>query len=131
MATLGIHHLGLSVSDLDRTTAFFTDCLGWKLVREVPEYPARFVSNGTSFFTLWQTDPAATTFDRRANVGLHHVAISVTDEAALEALFAKVRDFPGVEVEFAPQLLRTGPAKHCMFFEPSGIRMELIWVPAA
>lgn len=129
MATLGIHHLGLSVSNLDQTTAFFTDCLGWKIAREVPDYPAKFVTNGTAFFTLWQTNAAATPFDRRANVGLHHVAISVSDEAQLGKLFGKIQAYPGVKVEFAPEALGSGPAKHCMFFEPGGIRMELIWAP--
>ncbi|MFA7438613.1 VOC family protein [Castellaniella sp.] len=129
MATLGIHHLGLSVSDLDRTSAFFTDCLGWIVAREVPEYPARFVTNGTAFFTLWQADPAATPFDRRNHVGLHHVALAVSDEATLDALFAKVQAYPGVQVEFAPQPVRDGPARHCIFQEPGGIRMELFWAP--
>lgn len=129
MPTLGIHHLGLSVTNLDKTTAFFTDCLGWKLVREVPDYPAKFVSNGTSFFTLWQTDPQPAGFDRRRNVGLHHVAIQVSDEGELDRLFARVQGHPGVQVEFPPRPLGEGPAKHCIFAEPGGIRMELIWAP--
>lgn len=129
MTTLGIHHLGLSVADLDETTAFFTDCLGWKVVREVPDYPARFVSNGTAVFTLWQADPKATGFDRRDHVGLHHVAITVADEAQLDTLFGKIEAHPGTRVEFAPQLMGSGPARHCMFYEPGGIRMELVWAP--
>ena len=49
METLGIHHLGLNVSDLNATTAFFVDCLGWSLIKEVPDYPSNFVSNGEAF----------------------------------------------------------------------------------
>ncbi len=129
MATLGIHHLGLSVPDLDKTSAFFTDCLGWKVARDVPGYPARFVTNGTAFFTLWQTSASATPFDRRNNVGLHHVALAVADEAQLESLFAKVQAYPGVTVEFPPQPVGEGPARHCIFCEPGGIRMEFFWAP--
>lgn len=129
MATSGIHHLGLSVSDLDKTAEFFTDCLGWKLVREVPDYPAKFVSNGAAFFTLWQADESAAPFDRKSSVGLHHVALKVTDEQELNSLFEKVRSYPGVTVEFAPKLMGEGPARHCIFFEPSGIRMEFVWAP--
>ncbi|CAM5184271.1 hypothetical protein CDEF62S_01332 [Castellaniella defragrans] len=134
MTSLGIHHLGLSVSDLDKTTAFFTDCLGWKLVREVPDYPAKFVSNGAAFFTLWQANRNATSFDRKDNVGLHHVALEVADQHELDSLFEKVRRYPGVTVEFAPELLGGGPARHCIFSEPGGIRMEFVWAarpPAA
>ena len=129
METLGFHHLGLAVSDLQATAKFFTDALGWSVAREVPEYPAIFVTNGTAFVTLWQTDAGASRFDRRKNVGLHHFALRVPSEAALDAVFAKASSHPGVRLDFAPELLRGGPAKHCMIYEPSGIRVEFIWAP--
>ena len=129
MGTSGIHHLGLSVADLEATTNFFVQCLGWSVVREVPAYPARFVSNGEAFFTLWQTEPGSAPFDRRKQVGLHHVAIRVTDQASLAAMHERVSSFPGVVVEFAPESLGDGPAQHFMVFEPSGTRIEFIWAP--
>jgi len=129
MEMLGIHHLGLAVSDLQATAKFFTDGLGWSVAREVPEYPAIFVTNGHAFVTLWQTEDGARRFDRRKNVGMHHFALRVASEAALDAVFAKAASHPGVRVEFAPELLRGGPAKHCMIYEPSGIRVEFIWAP--
>ena len=129
MDTLGIHHLGLAVSDLQATAKFFTDGLGWTVAREVPEYPAIFVTNGNAFVTLWQTEQGARTFDRRKNVGLHHFALRVASEEALDAAFRKASRHPGVRVEFAPELLRGGPAKHCMLYEPGGIRLEFIWAP--
>ena len=129
METLGIHHLGLAVSDLRATTGFFIEALGWSVAREVPEYPAIFVTNGNAFVTLWQTQKGATAFDRRKNVGLHHFAMRVASEQALDAIFQKAAQHPGVRVEFAPELLRGGPAKHCMLYEPSGIRVEFIWAP--
>jgi catechol 2,3-dioxygenase-like lactoylglutathione lyase family enzyme len=129
MSTLGIHHLGLSVANLDATANFFTSCLGWSVVREIPEYPAKFVSNGEALVTLWQTDPDSKPFDRRGQVGLHHVAIKVADEENLADIYQRVSDFPGVVVESPPELLRDGPAKHCMVFEPGGIRVEFICVP--
>ncbi len=129
MDTLGIHHLGLAVSNLRTTVQFFTDCLGWTIAREVPEYPAVFVTNGHAFITLWQTAPDATAFDRKTQVGLHHFAIKMASESALLALHDKVLNYPGVNVEFAPELLRGGPAKHFMMYEPGGIRLEFIWLP--
>lgn len=129
MDTLGLHHLGLAVSDLKASANFFTQALGWTIAREVPEYPAIFVTNGNAFVTLWQTEPSATPFDRRKNVGLHHFAIRVASEAALSAVFAKAAAHPGVRVDFEPELLRGGPAKHGAVFEPSGIRVEFIWAP--
>lgn len=129
METLGLHHLGLAVSNLRASAAFFTNCLGWSVAREVPEYPAIFVTNGNAFITLWQTEDSPQQFDRRRNVGLHHFAIRVTSETALNEIFQRVSSYPGVVAEFSPEFLRGGPARHCMVFEPSGIRVEFIWAP--
>lgn len=114
---------------LGASVGFFTDCLGWSVVRELPDYPAKFVSNGSAYITLWQTAPGSRTFDRKCQVGLHHVALRVPDEAALRAVFERAARHPGVIVEFSPEPLRGGPAKHCMVYEPSGIRVEFVWVP--
>jgi hypothetical protein len=76
---------------------------------------------------LWQTrkNPSAP-FDKDLNVGLHHVAIAVECEAGLISLYKKwVQN--NIRTEFAPDLLRQGPAKHMMCYEPSGIRVEFIW----
>jgi len=129
METLNIHHLGLAVSDLKATTNFFTTCLDWSVTRKDLEYPANFVTNGHIMITLWQTNVGANGFDFRQNVGLHHFALKVSSEDALNDLFNKIKEYPGVSVEFAPELLRDGPAKHCMIYEPGGIRMEFIWAP--
>lgn len=129
MDILNIHHLGLTVNNLQKTTEFFTKCLGWSVAREIPEYPAAFVTNGKAFITLWQSDNGAKHFDRTGSVGLHHFALEVATEDALYATYKKVADYSSVKVEFEPKLLRDGPAKHCIFYEPGGIRMELIWAP--
>ncbi len=128
MPTLGFHHIGLAVADLTASAKFFTECLGWKIAREVPSYPAIFVTNGKAFLTLWQTDAGAAPFDRRANVGLHHLAIAVDSQEALDRVFQAARDYPGVRVEFGPEPLGGGPNKHCMLYEPSGVRVEFVWM---
>lgn len=127
MDTLNIHHLGLTVNNLPATTDFFTHCLGWSVVKEIPEYPAAFVTNGKAFLTLWQSDEGAKSFDNKANIGLHHFALEVATEETLYAMHKKVADYPGVRMEFEPEHLGDGPAKHCIFYEPGGIRMEFIW----
>jgi catechol 2,3-dioxygenase-like lactoylglutathione lyase family enzyme len=129
--TAGVDHVGLAVADLNRSRAFFTDCLGWQQIGERPEYPAAFVSDGHSRITLWQVaDPATCQpFDRRRNVGLHHLALKVPGRAQLDALHARVAAWPGVTVEFAPQLSGAGPKWHSMIREPGGCRIEFAWDP--
>ena len=127
-ATRGVHHLGLTVPDLAAARAFFVDTLDFDQVGERPEYPAVFVSDGTVMITLWQAaDPAAAVaFDRRNNVGLHHLALLVESQAALDALHSKLVGTDGVSIEFAPENLRDGPVRHMMCAIPGSVRVEFI-----
>lgn len=127
----GAHHVGLTVTKLDETARFFRDALGFETVREDPNYPSIFVKSGNLMVTLWQAEypTSATPFNRKHNVGLHHLALGVASFEALEAVFKKVESYPGVVVEFAPEAVGDGPAKHTIFREPSGVRLELIHNP--
>ena len=129
MTTKGINHLGLTVRDLDQTTLFFTDLLGWKLLARDDTYPRTTVSDGTARLTLWQADRSQpmTGFDRKSNIGLHHVALEVGSEDELNELAGRIQNWPGVTMEFGPEPLGGGPRKHMMFAEPGGIRLEIIW----
>jgi catechol 2,3-dioxygenase-like lactoylglutathione lyase family enzyme len=125
--TLGIHHVGLAVPDLATAERFFCDALGWKVVGCVPDYPAVFVSDGAITLTLWRVaDPArATPFDRRANVGLHHLALAVADAEVLVALHQRLNLYPGVVIEFTPQPVRPGSGtQHFICTMPGGVRIE-------
>ncbi|WP_156254335.1 VOC family protein [Sandarakinorhabdus oryzae] len=124
-ATLGIHHVGLAVPDLDTASTFFISALGFAEVGAVPSYPARFVSDGTTLITLWQTDAAPSPFDRRGNVGLHHLAFRVADDAALNVLHTRLASWAGVAIEVAPCPIREGSAvRHFIIAMPGGIRIE-------
>ncbi|ODT82275.1 MAG: glyoxalase [Pelagibacterium sp. SCN 64-44] len=127
--TLGLNHLGLAVADLDETTAFFTQALAWQETARDETYPRNTITDGMLRLTLWQVDHTrpVTPFDRRANIGLHHLALTVASEADLERLARAVAAWPGATIEFMPEPVGTGPRKHMMFTEPGGIRLELIW----
>ena len=128
-ATSGLNHLGLSVRDLDATTEFFVSVLNWEETARDESYPRNSITDGSLRLTLWQVDHSAPVngFDRRANVGLHHLALTVASEADLDRLANSISVWPGVEVEFMPELMGSGPRKHMMFREPGGIRVELTW----
>jgi len=130
-ATHGVDHVGLSVRDLQSTLGFFREALNWRLVGERPDYPAAFVSDGHALLTLWQVaDPeSAGAFDRRANIGLHHLALAVVGAVELEALYARLSAWPGVVVEFAPQAVRGGSKRHFIVLEPGGLRLEFAFDP--
>ncbi len=125
--TAGAHHVGLTVPDLTQAVAFFTEVLGLSLVKERPDYPAAFVSDGALLITLWQAqvdDP--TKFDRRKNLGLHHLALELHPDADLDAIETVLTQRRDVEIEFSPQPLGQGPARHMMCTVASAFRLELV-----
>lgn len=129
--TRGAHHIGLTVPDLAQARGFFIDTLGFDQVGEKPDYPAVFVSDGTLMITLWQAaaPEAAIPFDRKNVIGLHHLALRV-EAAELDPLHQRLAGAAGVEVEFAPEVLGGGPARHMMCAIPGGIRVEFIALPS-
>ena len=128
--TQGAHHIGLAVRDVEETAGFFHNVLGWEIARRDPDYPAIFVSDGRLLVTLWQVrDPESSVpFDRRKNIGLHHLALRVAPDA-LESLHETLASTPGVDIEFGPEPLRRGPIRHMMCCEPGGLRIEFIALP--
>ena len=125
--TQGAHHIGLAVRDVAEARDFFVDALGFSVAAERPDYPAIFVTDGTTLLTLWQVaDPAgATAFDRRANIGLHHLALRVADLDALRTVFARVQNHSGTVIEFDPEPIREGATTHHFICAmPGGIRIE-------
>lgn len=129
--TQGLSHLGLTVSKLEQTTLFFTETLGWKLAGEKPQYPAKFVTDGKMFVTLWQVTnlDSVISFDRKNNVGLHHLALSVASKENLDLLYERFKTVKDLEIEFAPELNGQGPTIHMMIREPSGNRIEFTYRP--
>lgn len=126
--TEGVHHVGLTVPDLEAALGFFTAGLGMKQVGEVASYPAAFVSDGDVMITLWRAkDPAsATPFDRQQVIGLHHLSLQVAGVNRLDALHEKLATREDVLIEFAPEPLGEGPTRHMMCAIPGGIRVEFI-----
>jgi catechol 2,3-dioxygenase-like lactoylglutathione lyase family enzyme len=127
--TIGLNHLGLTVRDLDLTTDFFTRALGWQEIAHDAAYPRSTVTDGQLRLTLWQasSDETRVPFNRKSNIGLHHLALEVPTKDDLFRLAKVVQDWPGTVVEFLPEPMGSGPRMHMIFAEPGGIRLELLW----
>ena len=127
--TKGAHHIGLTTSKLEESARFFVEALGWSEAHRDPDYPAIFVTDGTLMITLWEVkSDTPTNFDKNENIGLHHLALQDDNFDDLDKIYHRVVEH-GAKIEFAPELLRDGPAKHMMCYEPSGIRVEFICAP--
>lgn len=77
--------------------------------------------------TLWKTQTEEPVqFDRKNNVGLHHLALRVETKENLYQIL-EVLKANQIDIEFEPTLIREGPSMHMMCYEPSGIRIEFTY----
>jgi catechol 2,3-dioxygenase-like lactoylglutathione lyase family enzyme len=123
---LTVGHIGLNVSDLDRSQAFYTDLFGWTAVREVREGDRRFafLSDGAGLFiTLWQQSSGRFS---TSTPGLHHLAFQAASMEEVRAFEARLRE-RGVPLEY-DGIVPHGegaPTGGLFFFDPDGIRLEI------
>lgn len=124
--TKGVHHVGLTTQNVEETAQFFTELLGFNIVNRNPDYPAIFISDGASMITLWevQDKDRSNAFNRKNNIGLHHLALEVESLSELYNINNILIEH-NVSIEFAPRSVGVGTAQHMIFSEPGGIRIEL------
>jgi catechol 2,3-dioxygenase-like lactoylglutathione lyase family enzyme len=86
IATGPVHHLRLTVSDVDRSREFYTEVVGFQFVMDLPS--GVFLSNGAVGLGLGPSpDPSrAPTNDQfdEARIGLDHLSFSVATRDDLE-----------------------------------------------
>jgi glyoxylase I family protein len=135
-----LDHLDLVVTSLDRSLPFYEELLGWSERGEiVGERGERVVYIGppgeTRITSLGlrekQSDAHPVPFDRYA-VGVHHVAFLAGSRAEVDerAEWLRAHD---AEIESGPQEYhRYRPGYYAVFFyDPDGIKLEIVHVPAA
>ncbi len=138
-----IGHLGIVVSDLDRSVAFYTDVVGLTLTERF-EYPMEAVGHGVavsagafvrcdsthhciSIFTLRDDHSASDDEDSPTTSmrGLHHIAFELSTPADLLNKYRELVE-RGVEIVHAR---RGGPGNQPRFYtrDPDGHLLEFYW----
>ncbi|WP_329385526.1 VOC family protein [Streptomyces sp. NBC_01351] len=119
-------HVGLNVTDLERSIGFYRDSLGFALLAEGKEEGRRFAllgQDGELVLALWEQaeGPFAP-----AAAGLHHLALAAADIEEVRAYEARLRDL-GVEFAYDGVVAHgEGAASGGIFFhDPDGIRLEI------
>jgi glyoxylase I family protein len=143
---LGFSHVGVCVSDLERSTRFYTEVLGFRAVLTMemgPEVAATTEVEGCAFTSRmlgrgdvrvellhWRSRPAGGDGERRpmTQLGLTHLCLRVDDpEPVLEAAERfggtahrqTTTELPGMGVDGAPVRL-------VYLTDPDGVRIELM-----
>ena len=126
-----IHHIDITVSDLDRSTEFYDRLLPLMGFRRSPDVPEGPIWAGTH--TEIGLAPARGTSRRdhdRYSPGLHHLAFSAPDRAAVDTFHGRLLDL-GVQVLDAPaEYPKYGSGYYAVFFaDPDGIKLEYVFTP--
>jgi lactoylglutathione lyase len=119
-------HIGLNVSDIERSKQFYQSLFDFDLLGESQEEGRRYVflaRNGALVLTLWQQSDGRFPSDRP---GLHHLSFQVEDIGAVRAFEARLR-------ALGANLLYEGVVPHgegatsggVFFTDPDGIRLEI------
>src|SRR5947209_4789581 len=123
ISTAGIHHIALTVSDVDRSRAFYCDLLGFQEVAPLPN--GVLVSNGQVVLGL-RTAPGQPIADDRFDpnrVGLDHLSLNVSSRADLDQAATIFQDKGvscGESIDLAPIGITV-----LMVKDPDNIQIEL------
>jgi lactoylglutathione lyase len=128
-ATLGAFqtgHVGLNVSDLDRSSAFYQRVFGLDVLRESRQEGRRFAflaKDGTLVLTLWQQAEGRYESDRP---GLHHLSFQVEDIEQVRAAERTLRELGATFAYEGIVAHAEGADSGGIFFaDPDGIRLEI------
>ncbi|NUW34736.1 VOC family protein [Nonomuraea sp. SMC257] len=123
-------HVGLNVTDLARSIAFYRRIFGFEIMGEQSDGDRRFAflgSDGTLLVTLWQQSDGAFATDRP---GLHHLSFRVPDIETVRRAEAALRELGVQPLHGGIVPHREGASSGGVFFtDPDGIRLE-IFAPA-
>lgn len=124
--TLQTGHVGLNVSDLDRSKGFYQKVFGLDVMGESREEGRRFVflsEGSTLVLTLWQQGEGR--FEKQ-RPGLHHLSFQVATIEDVKRAEEKLRalNVPFIYDGIVPHT--EGSQSAGVFFEdPDGIRLEI------
>ena len=128
MQTPGLNHIILTVSNTERSHAFYGDLLGFPVtvIEEDPDKSFFFTSGGVQFFFFPSRQPIPNDRFSEFRIGLDHLSFSAPNKEALQELAHKLTA-AGVDTKGAEQFIHTGNW-YVSFRDPDSIQLEY-WLP--
>lgn len=125
----GVHHVTLTVTDMDRAKAFYMDIMDFEMMAELS--PRRILLSNNNFFLAVGLSPdesQAVDGDRfnENRVGLDHVSFAVDSRADLDAAIKKFDENNVSHGEIKDLSPHGMPFMVLAFRDPDNIQLELI-----
>lgn len=123
---MAVGHVGLNVTDLDRSRRFYEAAFGLETAGLSEQEGRRYAflaAGGQVILTLWQQSEGG--FDH-ARPGLHHLAFRVPTLDDVERAQARLRELGAAFLHDGVVAHREGASSGGVFFaDPDGIRLEI------
>ena len=135
MRSSGVHHVDLVVSSTERSLPFYRELLGPLGYTRIGEVEGErgetiwYLGGAGCAVGLRQAQSEGTT--DRYRVGLHHVAFNASSRELVDERHEWLVEV-GATIESAPREYGYIPGYYAVFFyDPDGIKLEIVHVPAA
>jgi glyoxylase I family protein len=132
---MGVHHVDLTVSSIERSLPFYRELLGplgWHRLSEVEGERGEtiwYLGGASCSVGLREAQSDGDEYDRY-EVGLHHIAFEAQSRAAVDERADWLRS-TGALIESAPQEYTYSPGYYAVFFyDPDGLKLEILHLPA-
>jgi catechol 2,3-dioxygenase-like lactoylglutathione lyase family enzyme len=135
----GIHHLDLSVSDLERSARFYDRVLTRIGYRRIDlsatgstEYDWAPIDGDDRFsIGLYVAIDRNGVYDRHAP-GIHHLALRAKSRAEVDDLYRELHAMNAEILDVPAEYPKYEPGYYAVFFrDPDGIKLEYVFTPVA
>ena len=124
---MGVHHVDLVVSSIERSLPFYSELLGPLGFHTVSEVEGErgetiwYLSGMGTSIGLRQAQSDSPEYDRY-RIGLHHLAFEASSRSEVDerARWVRTQD---VELTYSPGYYAV------FFFDPDGLKLEIVYVP--
>jgi len=132
--TLGtMNHLGLTVSNLEKSEPFYEAILGFMGYQQVEKnetFIMWWLQNAGAILISSANPNSPNKFHDRYSPGLHHLAFNADSREQVDSLYKLIQEIGATVLDPPAEYNQYAPGYYAVFFaDPDGIKLELVHMP--